>query len=86
MKFKGDVIEIHRISKIDPETGDLFSLDFLFVNPYLEHIWKSRHPVLWEGGTLWVVSREGLIALKEMRGSGQDRDDIQRLKGIRDEN
>lgn len=86
MKFKGDVIEIHRISKIDPETGDLFSLDFLFVNPHLEHIWKSRHPVLWEGGTLWVVSREGLIALKEMRGSGQDRDDIHRLKGIRDEN
>jgi hypothetical protein len=86
MKFKGGAIEIHRVSKIDPETGDLFSLDFLFVTPHLERIWKTRLPVLWEGGALWVVSREGLIALKEMRDSGQDRDDIQRLKGIRDEN
>ena len=86
MKFQGGIIEIHRVSKIDPETGDLFSLDFLFVTPHLEPIWENRHPVSWEGGILWVVSREGLIALKELRGSGQDLDDIQRLKEIQDEN
>jgi len=86
MKFQGEIIEIHRVSKIDPETGDLFSLDFLFVTPQLELIWENRHPVSWEGGILWVVSREGLIALKELRGSGQDLDDIQRLKEIQDEN
>jgi hypothetical protein len=86
MGFRDGAIEIHRVSKIDPETGDLFSLDFLFVTPHLEFIWKNRHPVSWEGGILWVVSRGDLIALKELRGSGQDLHDIQKLKEFPDEN
>jgi hypothetical protein len=40
----------------------------------------SRREVEWEDGKLWLVSREGLITLKSLRGSGQDLDDIQRLK------
>jgi hypothetical protein len=39
----------------------------------------------WEEGRLWVVSREGLIYLKSLRGSGQDLDDIQKLKERSDE-
>lgn len=42
-------------------------------------VWKDRVRVRWEGGDLWVVSRQGLTSLKQLRGSGQDRDDIQRL-------
>lgn len=34
---------------------------------------------------LSVVSREGLIRLKSLRGSGQDLDDIEFLKGNKDE-
>jgi hypothetical protein len=85
MKFKGGTIEIHRVSKIDPETKDLFSLDCLVVTSAIESIWEGRRQVKWEGKNLWVVSRDGLIALKLRRGSGQDLDDIQKLKEIPNE-
>lgn len=80
MEFAKGVIEIHRVSKIDPESGDLFSLDFLLVTSEIDSVWMSRREVEWEDGKLWLVSREGLITLKSLRGSGQDLDDIQRLK------
>ncbi|MDO9211931.1 MAG: hypothetical protein Q7V48_14465, partial [Deltaproteobacteria bacterium] len=78
-------IEVHRVSKVDPEGEDLLSMDFLFVTPEIEQIWENRQKVEWEEGKLWVVSREGLIRLKSLRGSGQDLVDIQRLKEERDE-
>jgi hypothetical protein len=31
-------------------------------------------------GELWVVSRQGFVSLKRLRGSGQDQDDIKRLE------
>ncbi len=80
MTFAQEAIEIHRVSKIDPESGDLFSLDFLLVTSEIDSVWRSRREVEWEDGKLWLVSREGLITLKSLRGSGQDLDDIQRLK------
>ena len=80
MEFAKGAIEIHRVSKSDPESGDLFSLDFLLVTSEIDSVWMSRREVEWEDGKLWLVSREGLITLKSLRGSGQDLDDIQRLK------
>ncbi len=80
MTFAQEAIEIHRVSKIDPESGDLFSLDFLLVTPEIDSVWRSRREVEWEDGKLWLVSREGLITLKSLRGSGQDLDDIKKLK------
>lgn len=85
MMFKGGAIEIHRVSQMDPETKDLFSLDFLVVTSALEAIWKGRRQVKWARKYLWVVSREGLIALKSQRGSGQDLDDIQKLREVANE-
>ncbi len=79
MLFVGREIEIRRISKFDRESGDMLSLDLLQVMPALLPVWESRKEVAWENGTLWVVSRDGLITLKSMRGSGQDLDDIRRL-------
>ena len=35
----------------------------------------------WEGGRLSVVSRDGLIELKQLRNSGQDIADIEALTG-----
>ena len=55
-------------------------LDLLLVTPAILPVWKSRKEVAWEHGTLWVVSRDGLMALKSLRGSGQDLEDISRLK------
>jgi hypothetical protein len=82
MKSKGGTIEIHRVSKIDPERKDLFSLDFPVATPALNPVWEGRRQVKWGRKKLWVVSREGLIALKLQRGSGQDLDDIKKLKEV----
>ena len=75
-----DVIEIHRLSKPDPETGDLLGLDLLVVTPVLRPVWETRERIGWEHGTVPVVSRAGLVAMKRLRASGQDLDDIRVLE------
>jgi hypothetical protein len=85
MTFAQGDVEIHRFSKKDEETGYWLPLDFLLVTPRIRRIWESRQEVQWEEGRLWVVSQEGLIYLKSLRGSGQDLEDIQKLKEGRDE-
>lgn len=81
MTFAQGKVEIRRVSKPDPEIGDVLMLDLLLVTTALNDVWEGREAVLWEGETLQVVSREGLIALKLLRLSGQDQDDIKRLRG-----
>jgi len=78
--FAERAVEIHRLSKPDPETGDLLPLDLLVVTPALEPVWESRERVPWEHGRLPVVSRAGLVRMKRLRDSGQDRDDIALLE------
>lgn len=80
MTFHSGAVEIRRISKVHA-TGQLLSLDILLVTPATEGAWNSRQVMEWDFGTLTVVSREGLIALKSLRGSGRDRDDIEQLRG-----
>jgi hypothetical protein len=80
MTFKGGRIRIHRLTMVDPEFGDVLPLDLLLVTELIEEAWQSRIKVQWEAGDLWVVSREGLIRLKQLRGSGQDQDDIKQLE------
>jgi hypothetical protein len=79
MTFASNAIEIRRVSKIDKETGILFSLDMLLVTPEIRHIWDSRVRANWEGGKLSVVSLEGLIDLKRMGARPQDLADISAL-------
>lgn len=74
------VVEMYRLSKPDPETGDLLSLDLLVVTPPLADVWAGRERVSWAHGTLPVVSRSGLVAMKRLRGSGQDLDDIRAIE------
>jgi hypothetical protein len=81
MVLRPGVVELERLSKPDPETGDLLSLDLLIVTPALASVWETRQRVGWAHGTLPVVSREGLIAMKRLRGSGQDLVDIRALEG-----
>lgn len=79
-------IEIRRVSRIHPTTRHVLTLDMLLVTPAIRDIWDSRVQADVEGGTLSVVSREGLIALKRFRSSGTDLDDIAKLEqDIRDE-
>jgi hypothetical protein len=81
MSFAGGAVEIRRVTKLDPASRDLLSLDLLLVTPAIQQVWEERTRVRWERGELWVVSRRGLANLKRLRGSGQDLDDIKRLEG-----
>jgi hypothetical protein len=79
VSFAHGSIEIRRVSKIDPDDGELLSLDLLLVTPDIRSAWDSRIEADWEGRKLSVVSRDALIALKTLRSSPQDLADIQAL-------
>jgi hypothetical protein len=80
MTFRGGAVEIRRLSKVHA-SGRLLSLDFLLVTPAIHSAWTTRQSMQWDFGTLTVVSRDGLIALKSLLASGRDRDDIAQLQG-----
>ena len=85
MSFKDDAVRIHRLTKIDNESGEHLVLDLLLVTQKTKPAWDRRISVDWEGGTLNVLDPEGLILLKSLRKSGQDMDDIEYLKALIDE-
>ena len=85
MSFAHGAIEIRRVSKIDPASGDLIPLDLILVSPEIRHVWNTRQEGSWEGGKLSVVTREGLISLKKLRSSVQDLADIKQLEGDLDD-
>jgi hypothetical protein len=80
LSFANGAVEIRRTSKIDPDGGDMMTIDFLLVTPQTQPAWESRIESEWEGGKLSVVSPAGLIALKRLRKSGRDLDDIRALE------
>jgi len=80
MTFAGGAVEIRRVTKIDASSGNILSLDLLLVTPVLSTVWATRTKIGWERGEVWTVSKEGLVTLKQLRGSGQDQDDIKRLQ------
>lgn len=80
LHFADGAIEIRRISKVDPAEERLFTLDLLLVTPELEEVWSNRERVEWEEGTTSVVSRQGLVRLKQISGRPQDLVDIENLE------
>jgi len=85
MEFHGGKVQIFRLCKIDPDSTEELVLDLLIVTPETKAAWDSRQKVEWESGELSVVSPRGLIALKSFRASGKDKDDIDYLRSIVDE-
>lgn len=83
MSFKEKAVEIRRVSKID-ETGEVLPLDYLLVTPQVEDVWETKEKLDWEGKTLWIVSREGLIKMKQLAGRDKDLIDIDRIKNEED--
>lgn len=77
-----DAVEIRRLTKVDPASGESLMLDALLVTPTIRDAWEGRTTARWLRGTIRVVSPEGLIRLKQLRGSGQDADDIRHLRTI----
>lgn len=81
MRLGGGAVTISRLVKPEPDSEDFLMVDLLHVTPALESVWQSRRRVAWNHGAIGTVSRAGLVALKRLRGSGQDHDDIKRLTG-----
>ncbi len=79
ISFKERTVEIRRVSKIDDD-GEVLSLDFLLVTPFVEDVWESRMTLDWEGRKISLVSREGLIKMKQQAGRHKDLIDIDRIQ------
>lgn len=50
MSFKDGAVQIHRMTKIDDESGENLGLDLLLVTPQTKISWDSKISVDWEGG------------------------------------
>jgi len=72
-----DKSEIYRISKVDG--SDLLTLDLVLVSPGLQDVWENRELFDWQGRKVPVVSREGLMKMKQLSGRDQDLLDLKML-------
>jgi hypothetical protein len=85
MEFNDGAVKIHRLTKIDKDSGEHLCLDLLIVTPEITKAWDDHLTIEWEGSPLKVVSPQGLILLKTLRNSGQDQDDIAYLRSLENE-
>ncbi len=60
------------------------TLDLLEVSASYRDAWASRVLAPWKGRELTVVSKDGLIAMKQLSTRGKDRVDIETLQGAID--
>jgi hypothetical protein len=78
MTVAGGRMHIQRLLKI--EGADLLPLDLLLpLDPELTGVLAARTEIAWEGTRLWIVTLPGLRTLKRLRGSAQDRADLEAL-------
>jgi hypothetical protein len=81
IRLAGGAIVMHRLTKISPGEPEVLILDVIEAGSGVAgSAWRSRIAAEWHGVTVPVVSREGLIALKRLRGSAQDAADIEALE------
>lgn len=69
---------LQRVSKIDRD--QVLTLDLLQVGPPYADVWAGRLCFQVPDGSLWAVSREGLITMKRLAGRTQDLADLERLE------
>lgn len=80
MRVAGGRMEIQRLTRI--EGADLVQLDLLVPrDPALDHLLSTRRRISAEGHPLWVVGVSALRDMKRLRGSMQDRADLEALGG-----
>ncbi len=81
IRLGGGTVVMHRLTKISPGEPEVLILDVIEAGPGVPGVaWESRTTAEWQGVAIPVVSREGLIAMKRLRGSAQDAADIQALE------
>ncbi|MFA5028790.1 MAG: nucleotidyl transferase AbiEii/AbiGii toxin family protein [Candidatus Methylomirabilota bacterium] len=84
MRIAASGIEVLRFYKVDPGGADVLTLYCLLTtHPTVTEAWRTRMQVAFEEASVWVVSIEGLVGLKQLRGSAQDLLDIEALKTLR---
>jgi hypothetical protein len=71
---------LFRVSRADG--AELVTLDLLLVTPILEEVWSDREVIDLEGQSLRLVSRAGLIKMKQLAGRPQDLADIEALNRL----
>ncbi|MCG5052851.1 MAG: nucleotidyl transferase AbiEii/AbiGii toxin family protein [Myxococcales bacterium] len=74
-------VTIVRFTKVLAD-GQPLMLDALIAKGPLHKVWKQRQTLSFDGGTVTVVSREGLISLKLAAGRPQDLVDVQKLAEV----
>jgi hypothetical protein len=80
MNFSNSDTIIHRITKLDPVSEDFLVLDILEVTNSMKEIWENRIQIDWTFGSISVIDKKGLIAMKKKRNSKIDQEDIERLE------
>lgn len=80
LSFDQGAFELRRISKIDKESRELITLDFILATDAYSDVWETREAVDSEFGTMRVVSRDGLIKMKLLAGRDRDLLDIKELE------
>jgi hypothetical protein len=83
IRFSASRVEMLRFYKLDPAGPDVLTLDCLLTtHPIVAKAWQDRIQVPFADRTVSVVSIQGLIALKGLRGSPLDLLDIQSLQSL----
>jgi len=81
MTFVGGQVKMRRLTRVEKGKTDLIVVDFLLAKSgVVKKILSERVAKQWEGGKIWLVSRKGLVRLKQLRSSKQDKLDIEELK------
>ncbi|MDZ7305372.1 MAG: nucleotidyltransferase family protein [candidate division KSB1 bacterium] len=81
MRFDNDIVEVHKLTKIEIGGNDYLFLDLVVaISPFSQEILRERIRLSWRNKQIWVVSREGLIKLKESAKRPQDLLDLEALR------
>lgn len=81
MRFDNDAVEVHKLTKFETGGNDYVFLDLIAaISPPVQKILAERIRLSWKDKPVWVVSREGLIKLKETAKRPKDLLDLESLR------
>ncbi|MBX3287964.1 MAG: hypothetical protein KF855_01345 [Acidobacteria bacterium] len=80
LSFDDGDFELRRISKVDSESRELITVDFLLVTKAYSDVWDTKEETDSEFGPMKVVSKAGLIKMKLLAGRDKDLLDIKELE------
>ncbi len=80
LSFNNGAFELRRISKVDRDSRELITVDFLLVTEVYRDVWDTKEETESEFGPMKVVSKAGLIKMKLVAGRDKDLLDIKELE------